>query len=206
MTDSSRLKAEVRSRFRQRRRSATAEQRHAAAVSLADTVLGWLEREYDAGAVTVAGYLGVGAEPRTDVLLERLHGAGHAVLLPACEPQFQLGWVRWHPDIPLVASKLAPVMEPDGPHETVQIMEDVDVILLPALAADTEGNRLGQGGGYYDRFLSSLSQVARRPRTAAVVYRDELVAPGSFEHTPLDIPVDGVFTPQAWHPCTPGSV
>jgi 5-formyltetrahydrofolate cyclo-ligase len=206
MTDSSRLKTEMRGRCRERRQSMTAQQRRAAAVSLADTVLDWLRVEYDAGPVTVAAYLGVGSEPPTDVLLERLDEAGHSALLPACEPQFQLGWVRWHPDTPLVSSRLAPVMEPDGPHETVQVMEDVDLVLLPALAVDTAGNRLGQGGGYYDRFLASLSQVARPPRTAAVVYADELVSPGSFEHTALDIPVDGVFTPRSWHSCTPGSV
>ncbi|GAB3251215.1 5-formyltetrahydrofolate cyclo-ligase [Arthrobacter pigmenti] len=206
MTNSSRLKTEMRGRYRERRRSMTAEQRWEAAVSLADTVLDWLREEYDAGPVTVAAYLGVGSEPPTDVLLDRLYAAGHSVLLPACEPQFQLGWVHWHPDISMIASKLAPVMEPDGPHETVQVMEDVDLVLLPALAVDTPGNRLGQGGGYYDRFLASLSQVAHPPRTAAVVYSDELVSPGSFEHTTLDIPVGGVFTPQSWHPSTRRSV
>lgn len=203
MTESSSSKTSVRSRHRAQRRSATPEERHAAAVSLAGTVLDWLRQEYDGGPVTVAAYLGVGAELATDVLLDRLHAAGHRIYLPACEPQFQLGWVRWHPDVPLVASVLAPVMEPVGPHETVQVMEDVDLVLLPALAADTVGNRLGQGGGYYDRFLASLSQVQRRPRTAAVVYTGELLDAGSFEHTPLDIPVDGVFTPRAWHPSTP---
>lgn len=206
MTDPTRLKAEVRSRHRARRRSATDEQRRAAADSLAATVLDWLQREYDGAPVAVAAYLAMGSEPPTDVLLDRLYAAGHSVLLPVCEPQFQLGWVRWHPDTPLVSSTLAPVMEPDGLHETVQVMEKVDLVLLPALAADTEGNRLGQGGGYYDRFLASLSQVSRRPLTAAVVYSDELVAAGSFEHTPLDIPVDGVFTPRSWHSCTHGRV
>lgn len=198
MTDPAHSKAAVRSRYRSRRRSATEQQRRNAALSLAGTVLGWLQEKYDGGPATVAAYLGVGSEPPTDHLLDRLHQAGYSVLLPACEPQFQLGWVRWHPDTPLVASTLAPVLEPEGTHETVQVMEDVDLVLLPALAVDTEGNRLGQGGGYYDRFLASLSQVARRPQTAAVVYADEYVAAGSFEYTPLDIPVDGVFTPHSW--------
>lgn len=206
MTGSSKSKSNVRSRIRARRRSNTTQQRRSAAMALADTVLDWLQQEYDVRPVTVAAYLGVGAEPATDVLLERLHEAGHSVLLPACEPQYQLGWVRWTPDTTMVASSLAPVMEPEGEHETVQIMEDVDVILLPAVAVDTEGNRLGQGGGYYDRFMASLAEVADIPRTAAVVYSDELMPPDSFEHTPLDIPVDGIFTPQAWHASTRGNV
>ncbi|WP_051298584.1 5-formyltetrahydrofolate cyclo-ligase [Arthrobacter castelli] len=199
MTVPGRSKTSVRSRHRAQRRSASVTQRRTAAASLADTVLEWLQQQHDGGPVAVAAYLGIGAEPATDVLLDRLHESGHRIFLPACEPQFQLGWVRWRPDTPLVASALAPVMEPVGVHETVQVMEDVDLVLLPALAADTAGNRLGQGGGYYDRFLASLSQVQQRPRTAAVVYADELLDAGSFAHTPLDLPVDGVFTPRSWH-------
>lgn len=175
------------------------EERQAAAVSLAEQVLGWLDQRYDGGPVTVAAYLGVGVELSTDVLLERLAAAGYSVLLPVCEPQYQLAWIRWTPGTELARSSLAPVLEPVGERETVQIMEDVDVVLLPALAADTAGNRLGQGGGYYDRFLASLSQVQRKPLTAAVVYDHELLAAGAFDHTPLDIPVDGIFTPDRWH-------
>lgn len=168
--------------------------------------MGWLTAKRDGGPVTVAAYLGVGTELSTDVLLSRLAGAGHPILLPVCEPAFQLSWVRWVPGTELVPSTLAPVLEPVGRRETVQIMEDVDVVLLPALAADMAGNRLGQGGGYYDRFLASLSQVRQKPLTAAVVYDHELVSAGTFEYTPLDVPVDGVFTPRRWRQSTAGSV
>lgn len=199
MTETGSSKQDSRRQLRSRRRSMPDADRATAAASLADVVLAWLDGRHDGDTATVAAYLGVGAELSTDVLLNTLHDAGHSVLLPVCEPAFQLSWVRWSPDAELVQSSLAPVVEPAGRRETVQIMEDVDVVLLPALAADAAGNRLGQGGGYYDRFLASLSQVRRKPLTAAAVYDHELLPAGSFDTTPLDLPVDGVFTPGGWH-------
>ncbi|WP_035783089.1 5-formyltetrahydrofolate cyclo-ligase [Arthrobacter sp. H14] len=206
MTYTGSSKQDSRRRLRDRRRSMSGDDRQTAAVSLAEQVLGWLDQRYDGGPVTVAAYLGVGVELSTDVLLDRLEAAGYSVLLPVCEPQYQLAWIRWTPGTELVRSSLAPVLEPVGERETVQIMEDVAIVLLPALAADTAGNRLGQGGGYYDRFLASLSQVQRKPLTAAVVYDHELLTAGAFDFTPLDIPVDGVFTPDRWHESTTKTV
>ncbi len=202
MTETGSSKQDSRRQLRSRRRSMSDVGRSAAAASLAQVVLDWLDERHDGGMATVAAYLGVGMELSTGILLDLLHEAGHSVLLPVCEPAFQLSWVRWTPDVELVRSNLAPVLEPVGRRETVQIMEDVDVVLLPALAADTAGNRLGQGGGYYDRFLASLSQVQRNPLTAAAVYDHELLPAGSFDTTPLDLPVDGVFTPGGWHQST----
>lgn len=204
-TDAERAKRRTREHYRTLRRELSAGQRRAAASGLSDQVLSWLAQN-DGGAGSVAAYLAVGAEPATDVLLKRLTDAGHSVLLPVCEMNFQLAWTRWIPGVELRSSTLAPVVEPAGRRETVQVMEEVGLILLPALAADINGNRLGQGGGYYDRFLASLSQVQHAPRTAAVVYEHELLAANSFPYTPLDVPVDGVLTPERWHEAVRGSV
>ena len=55
----------------------------------------------------------------------------------------------------------------------------IDVVLLPALAVTRSGHRLGQGGGYYDRFLVSQQQA----RTVALVWSDEVVADVSRSRT-----------------------
>ena len=69
-----------------------------------------------------------------------------------------------------------------------------DVVLVPALAVDRDGARLGQGGGYYDRFIASLDRLASRPVLLATVYAHELVPAGTFEYDALDRRVDGAVT------------
>jgi 5-formyltetrahydrofolate cyclo-ligase len=65
----------------------------------------------------------------------------------------------------------------------------LDVMVLPALAADPLGNRLGYGGGSYDRTLAALPV---RPRTVAVVYDFQVLV--EVPHLPDDVPVDVVVT------------
>ncbi len=65
----------------------------------------------------------------------------------------------------------------------------LDALVLPALAADPDGNRLGYGGGSYDRTLAAF---ARRPRTVAVVYDFQVLV--EVPHLATDVPVDVVLT------------
>ncbi|MDQ6752484.1 MAG: 5-formyltetrahydrofolate cyclo-ligase [Actinomycetota bacterium] len=146
----------------------------------------------------IAAYLSGGTEPPTLVLLSRLVEEGYEILVPVCEAGFRLQWVRWLPGIELVRSRWAPVDEPVGKRLPLAVMEGVSGILLPALAADVEGNRLGKGGGYYDRFLATLDGLEHRPATAAVVFEHELLPAGRIEFDELDAPVDGVLTPDRY--------
>jgi 5-formyltetrahydrofolate cyclo-ligase len=146
----------------------------------------------------IAAYLSVGTEPPTLPLMALLVERGHEVLVPVCESGFRLQWVRWMPGIELVPSPWAPVDEPVGRRLPLDIMEEVAGILLPALAVDRAGNRLGKGGGYYDRFLATLDGLGHRPATAAVVFEHELLEPGRIEFDELDAPVGGVLTPQRY--------
>ena len=119
------------------------------------------------------------------------------MVVPICEPDYQLSWARWYEGVPLARSPRAWVDEPVGERFDHAIMSRVPLILAPGLAIDAAGNRLGQGGGYYDRFLGSLAAAPNRPLTVGAVYRHELVPAGSFESTDLDIPLDGAVTDEA---------
>jgi 5-formyltetrahydrofolate cyclo-ligase len=73
----------------------------------------------------------------------------------------------------------------------------LDTLLLPLLAIDSQGNRLGQGGGYYDRTLAKLPRFARRPHCIGLAYPWQVVG-----HIPTqwwDIPLDAYCHPQAYH-------
>lgn len=195
-------KGQWRTELRAVRQSMDDGARNRAAAGLATAGLAWAGR---VGGVTpstvLCCYLSVGREPATGPLLAALTSAGYRVFVPVCEPGFQLSWVEWFAGVVLARSSLAPVMEPVGERVRFATLGPVAGILLPALAVDANGVRLGQGGGYYDRFLAQAVPVtgggarAGTVPTAAVVYSDEVFAAGTLPHDSLDHPVDYILTP-----------
>ncbi len=180
-------KAAVRARVRAARaRRGEAERAHAAAAVArhARDLLG-------PGDTRVAGYLSLPAEPGTGPLLAALVADGLRVLVPRVVGT-RLEWVRWSPATPTVAGPFG-IREPVGPDDAVGL-GDVDVVVLPALAVDRSGVRLGQGGGYYDRALAGVRPAsAGGPLRVAVVFDDEVldVVPAQ----PHDVVVDAALTP-----------
>ncbi len=175
-------KDEIRQRHRARRAALSAADLDSAAAALSRHGLAWAAGLAAAGQRTFAAYLGVGAEPPTLPLLAALHGAGHRVLLPVCEPDLALSWVYWTPGSEFVRSRYAPIQEPTGDRFGTAEVGAAAGIFLPATALDRSGNRVGQGGGYYDKFLAALPAFARpggRVPTAALVYDSEVLPAGS---------------------------
>jgi 5-formyltetrahydrofolate cyclo-ligase len=167
--------------------------------SIADAVLGYatdvLAPSGPRDRPTIAAYLGRAPEPGTEHLLQELHTRGFGVVVPVCEPAYQLSWVVWTPGVALRRSVRAPVDEPVGPRHPFEEVPSVGLILVPALAVDRSGQRVGQGGGYYDRFLAQHPGDSRgaAPRLG-VVYRSELLPAGAVPAEPFDQPLGGVFT------------
>lgn len=199
-------KAAWRRRIRSARGQESAAEALETGTGLARTGLAWLNAD-DGGSPpaavadgaakgAVCAYISMGSEPPTGQLLAALCHSGRTVYVPVCEADFQLSWVRWTPEVPLAASTLAPVMEPLGSRINYEQLGSVTALLIPALAVDASGVRLGQGGGYYDRFLSSLDRGPARSVAVAAVVRDSEVLPeGTLPHDELDIPVRHILTP-----------
>ncbi|MCC9176256.1 5-formyltetrahydrofolate cyclo-ligase [Arthrobacter sp. zg-Y750] len=190
-------KDQARQEFLQNRRGLTDAERTAAARGLAVRGLDGVCELLPAGA-TVACYLSVGTEPGTGLLLPSLHGAGFHVVAPVCEPGHQLSWCSWTPGIDMVPGIYPNLMEPAGPRYAAADLPGLDLVFVPALAADDAGGRMGKGGGYYDRFLAQLRADGNAAPAVAVVFEQEFVPAGTFETTPLDAAVDAVLTPAAW--------
>ena len=74
----------------------------------------------------------------------------------------------------------------------VRAIGEADLIVVPALAVSLDGTRLGQGGGWYDRTLPHRAPVAP---VAAVVFDEEVLAPGSIPREEHDVRVDAIITP-----------
>ncbi|UUL77658.1 5-formyltetrahydrofolate cyclo-ligase [Pseudarthrobacter sp. Fe7] len=199
------VKDDIRAAHRRRRAGLTPEQLDAAGGALAVHGEAW------AGTVTggqpsiACVYLGVGQEPPTLPLMTALHASGHKVLLPVCEPGRELSWVFWTPETDFERSKYAPILEPVGLRHGAETASDAAVLFIPATAVDLAGNRIGQGGGYYDKFLGHLATAGKQVPLAAVIYDDELLPAGRIPAEEFDRPVPGVLTPSGYRPLAGGA-
>lgn len=193
--DSTAAKDTIRAAHRQHRAALTPQEREAAAGALARHGLAWARSLTGGTAGTVCVYLSVGFEPPTLRLIEALHAAGHNVLLPVCEPGRELAWVYWSPGAEFERSRFAPILEPVGERHGPETAGGAFALFIPATAVDVEGNRIGQGGGYYDKFLGHLATAGKEIPLAAVIYDEELLPAGRIPAETFDRPVPAVLTP-----------
>ncbi|MET9290434.1 5-formyltetrahydrofolate cyclo-ligase [Streptomyces sp. NPDC003077] len=145
-----------------------------------------------AGARTVAAYVSIGREPSTRTLLERLRATGTRVLLPVLRPDNDLDWAAYEGPDALVRAGRG-LLEPSGPRLGRAAVTGADAVLLPGLAVDRRGLRLGRGGGSYDRVLARLEAAEARPALVVLLYDDEVVDEVPAE--PHDRPVRAAVTP-----------
>ncbi|MBO0651844.1 5-formyltetrahydrofolate cyclo-ligase [Streptomyces triculaminicus] len=145
-----------------------------------------------AGARTVAAYVSVGSEPGTRALLDALRARGVRVLLPVLLPDNDLDWAPYRGADRLVRASKG-LLEPDGERLGPDAVTGADAVLLPGLAVDDRGLRLGRGGGSYDRVLARLERAGADPARVVLLYDDEVVA--RVPEEPHDHPVHAVVTP-----------
>ncbi|MFE6592640.1 5-formyltetrahydrofolate cyclo-ligase [Streptomyces sp. NPDC057781] len=186
-------KRTLRREFLAVRNRLTADDVREAADSLAARALAMPEV---AQARAVAAYVSVGAEPGTLTLLDALRARGVRVLLPALLPDNDLDWGEYAGEDSLAVVRHGGRMalsEPVGRRLGPEAVTEADVVLLPGLAVDGRGLRLGRGGGSYDRVLARLDRAGARPALLVLLYDSEVVAHVPAE--PHDRPVDAVVTP-----------
>ena len=159
------------------------------------------------GARTVCAYLPVGSEPGSPELLDRLSQLCDEVLLPATADGDHRP-LRWGPYVPgtLVPGRFG-LQEPPGPWLPAEAIARAAVVLVPALAVDRTGVRLGRGGGFYDRSLVLCAPGA----SLVAVVRDEEVLE-ELPHERHDVRMTHALTPggglivlREWDPADGGS-
>ncbi len=182
-------KQELRSHFRQARRLRSPRDCAALAEDLAETAL-----EAIRDAPCVAAYVSRPHEPGTAPLLATLQRQGVRVLLPALGEGLSRGWAEYlgPEDLSVRAPGRPP--EPSGATLDPSELAEAAVVVTPALAVDSDGYRLGQGGGWYDRALRHARPDAL---ILCAIYAEE------FSEEPLprddhDVRVQAVLTPRRW--------
>lgn len=149
MSDIKERKALLRKELRAKSRALGSACRNAADTAICDAIL---SSRYYAEAHTVFAYLGVDWEINTRPLLEQILADGKRLCLPLCVAEHQMALCHIHALDELVDGKYN-IPEPP-PSAPVLRAGEVDLALIPCVGADRTGRRLGQGGGYYDTFLT----------------------------------------------------
>jgi 5-formyltetrahydrofolate cyclo-ligase len=172
-------KRALRSRLLAERKTLTADQLEASRAAVRGHILGRMDASAAAGRPwrIVCAYQPLATEPGSVALLEAMADGGTAVLVPLLLPDRDLDWTRW----------------PGGARLGVEAVVHATVVLVPALAVDRSGRRLGRGGGSYDRVLP---RVGADILVAALLHRGEIL--DDVPADPWDQPVNAVVTPDGW--------
>ena len=183
---------EIRTKYRKKRQTLSAQQQLTAAsdllkICVTSTTL--------AQAKTIACYIANDGEIDPSVMLDYCWQHGKTVLLPVLHPfsKGHLLFVKYHPNSPTHENCYG-IKEPIITSTNLCPLANIELILTPLVAFDTEGNRLGMGGGYYDRTLAPIRRDSLQTQLIGLAHtcqQTDMLLTDSW-----DIPLDGIATPE----------
>ncbi|SUB81426.1 5-formyltetrahydrofolate cyclo-ligase family protein [Pragia fontium] len=137
-------------------------------------------------------FLSFDGEINTRPLIETFWQQGKSVYLPVLHPfsRGHLLFLRYTPDTPMITHPFG-IQEPRLNVRSVLPVSELDVLITPLVAFDINGNRLGMGGGYYDRTLKNWQQSRNYP--IGIAHDCQLV--DSLPAEDWDIPLPEIVTP-----------
>jgi 5-formyltetrahydrofolate cyclo-ligase len=145
-------------------------------------------------AKTVGIYLSADGEIDTHAIIDYLWQQGKTVCLPVLHPfsKGQLLFLRYGHDTPMVENRFN-IQEPRLDQRLIIPVAQLDLLFTPLVAFDETGQRLGMGGGYYDRTLESWYHTGHGPEPVGVAHDCQQVDAVPVE--PWDVPLPTVITP-----------
>jgi 5-formyltetrahydrofolate cyclo-ligase len=138
-------------------------------------------------AARVGWYLATDGEVDLDPAAGALRAEGTELWLPVGGPSRSMRFAAWTPTTPLVPNRYG-IAEPVGSPDELVGPAELDAVVVPCVAVDLEGHRLGFGAGYYDRALADAAATARIGVAFEVQVVDRL------QPAPWDVPLDVVVT------------
>ena len=173
-------KQELRRAIRERKRAMTAEEIEARSAVLAEK---FAQSDAYKAAKTIYGYLPYNQEVRTVPMLARALAEGKKVAVPKVYGD-EMKFI-YLDDLTQVAKGYAGIPEPIADEPVAR--DETALVLMPGLAFDREGHRIGYGGGFYDKFL------AREPHHPTLALCYDFQMQEHLETQEFDIPVDTVL-------------
>jgi 5-formyltetrahydrofolate cyclo-ligase len=190
-------KSDLRKRIREERVRLGREQRQAWDSAINSQLLDYAERERPH---VVAAFMAFDGEPDLSPALAQLEQLGVRLALPVVSEapgRADICFRQWTPDSKMQANRFG-IPEPVG---TLDIhMGEIDLVLVPLVAWDANGGRLGMGASFYDRLFQPLAGH-RRPFRLGVAYQLQQVE--RIPTDPWDIRLHGVLTESGNFDCPP---
>ncbi len=180
----------LRRQFRKARRTLSTREQHGHSMSICrhfmSSPLVWR-------ASRIAGYLAIDGEPDLDPLLERLRPMGKQLALPVIGRDGGMDFFAYDADEALTTNVYGIAEPAPGARHLSTLC--LDVVLVPLVAFDDDGNRLGMGGGFYDRHFRPMPN-RRRPLLVGVAH--EIQRASQLPAACWDVPLDAVLTDAGW--------
>ena len=148
----------------------------------------------------IAAYWPLADEPDITPILHALVRTGHTVVLPVVvQRSAPLEFHRWSPEASMTAGNFG-VMEP----LRTQALQP-DILLIPTLGYTERGDRLGYGGGYYDRTLARMQEKLLNPLTVGIGWSEGLLNNKYPNYQPQahDMPLHAILSARGWSPAQP---
>jgi len=180
---------ELRARMRARRRALKDSHRQQFAAQFAD---GLLRSRLVQRSKRIACYLAVDGEMDPAPLIAQLWAQGKVVHLPVIHGK-RLWFLPFAEDTPLVPNRFG-ILEPALPANQRCPPSALGLVLVPLSAFDRRGNRLGTGGGYYDRSFAFLRRRRHRSRPLLIGAAYAFQGGEELQPQPWDVPLNGVAT------------
>jgi len=182
----------IRSEFRKKRQALSQQQQSSAASKLLTTCLASTKLSQ---AKTIACYIANDAEIDPISIIDYCWQQGKCVLLPVLHPfsKGHLLFVEYSPNSPTRKNRYG-IDEPIVTSTNLCPLESIELIFTPLVAFNTQGDRLGMGGGYYDRTLAPIRRDSMPTQLIGLAHTcqqsDRLLTDS------WDIPLDGIATPE----------
>ncbi|TQV71017.1 5-formyltetrahydrofolate cyclo-ligase [Aliikangiella marina] len=191
MNDSAQsVKATIRKSIRQIRQTINQTESLNAANQICENLL---SIEHYTASRNIASFLSFDGEVSTRIINQRLLDDKRIFYLPKLKPwpPNRLWFMPFYPDVKMTTNQFN-IPEVDLPVSQAIRPSRLDILLMPLVAFDTRGNRLGMGGGFYDASLAHLKESNIKPLCLGLAYEVQKVA--DLPSEPWDFQLDGVIT------------
>jgi 5-formyltetrahydrofolate cyclo-ligase len=190
MSDNQQLKATIRQSIRIKRKNLTAAEKDLAGKLLSEQLA---NQPIIAKQQHIACFLSFDGEISTHTIIQQIFQQKQFCYLPKLKPYKpnRLWFMPYTPNSKMQANRFAIDEVDQLPNHAIAISK-LDVVLLPLVAFDKQGNRLGMGGGFYDATFAHLRKKQRRPLFIGLAYQAQLVK--ELPSDRWDLPLDGVCT------------